>query len=72
MILLIYPIETNLVNENTPGKTSELQQFEEKVMNLLSNWKKEQDEVLKTVSSDIMEVKRQNNAIQNSNIEIEK
>lgn len=41
-------------------------------MNMLTTWKKEQDKMLKSLSSDILEVKQQNREIQKSNSEIEK
>ncbi|VVD04914.1 unnamed protein product [Leptidea sinapis] len=55
----------------SPETPDKLQLFEEKIVKMLSSWKKEQEIVLKSLSSDILEVKRQNQEIQKSNCEIE-
>lgn len=77
--------ETDFVNRTTrnqpnkrlrpdfsPENPADPQSFEEKIMNMLTTWKKEQDKMLKSLSSDILEVKQQNREIQKSNSEIEK
>uniref|UniRef100_A0A2A4JHC8 FP protein C-terminal domain-containing protein n=1 Tax=Heliothis virescens TaxID=7102 RepID=A0A2A4JHC8_HELVI len=79
--------ETDFINRNARNQPSKRlrpdfspenaadhspQSFEEKIMNMLTAWKKEQDTMLKSLSSDILEVKQQNREIQKINIEIEK
>ncbi|CAB3238269.1 unnamed protein product [Arctia plantaginis] len=51
---------------------SSFESFENKIMNMLTTWKREQDVVLNKITSDINEVKAQNREIQKTNIEIEK
>lgn len=49
-----------------------VEHFKEEIMSILKSWKNEQDESLKTLHSDIQELKHQNAIIQKSNTEIEK
>ncbi|KAJ8714488.1 hypothetical protein PYW07_003844 [Mythimna separata] len=60
--------------DSSPGQSprSENETFEDKIMNLLTTWKSDQDVLLNKLTSDINEVKLQNKEIQRTNIEIEK
>lgn len=55
----------------SPEQSSD-ESFENKIMNMLTQWKNEQDAILNKITTDINEVKTQNKSIQKSNIEIEK
>ncbi|KAJ8710573.1 hypothetical protein PYW08_009088 [Mythimna loreyi] len=50
----------------------EVESFEDKIMNLLTTWKSDQDVLLNKLKSDINEIKLQNKDIKKTNIEIEK
>lgn len=56
----------------SPDKPSSTESFENRIMNMLTNWKKEQDTLLKNLASDLVEVKQQNKEIKKINSEIEK
>ncbi|KAJ8707142.1 hypothetical protein PYW08_011276 [Mythimna loreyi] len=51
---------------------SRFESFENKIVNMLTTWKQEQDAVLNRITSDINEVKKQNREIHKTNTEIEK
>lgn len=54
------------------GVSTDSLSFEDRILNMLSTWKKEQDTILRKLTSDIAEVKQQNKEIKKSNKEIEK
>lgn len=52
--------------------SSELQDFKDEIMGMLSSWKKDQEQILHKLSSDVAEVKLQNEKIHNCYLEMEK
>lgn len=71
------PIETEISNVTARAKRlrpefspeCELKSFEDKILGLLTNWKSEQDVVLEKLTSEIIEIKKQNTDIQKTNTE---
>lgn len=52
--------------------SSELQDFRDEIREMLSSWKKDQEQILHKLSSDVAEVKLQNEKIHNCYLEMEK
>lgn len=59
-------------SRNKEDDLSESSSFKAELMAMLSNWKKDQDLMMKKLCSDIAELKQQNAHIQTTNDELEK